>query len=126
MFLVVAISLRDMLRAGRMDRAAEVYAESIVENYCFASRIAPFGIDGILFAGTFRWKLGVDDRGYDYPDVSMMASIIRCRAGANRGQTWISFSRRSSDSASVPAAVVAFVVAFGILRAEEADFCGRF
>jgi hypothetical protein len=55
-----------------------------------------------------------------------MDSIIRCRAGVNRGQAWIGFRRRSSDAAPVPAGVVAFVVALGMLRAEEAGFCGRF
>jgi len=62
----------------------------------------------------------------DYFDVSTMDSIIRCRARLNRGQAWISFSRRSSDSASALAAVVAFVVAFGKLCSEEVGFCGRF
>jgi hypothetical protein len=56
----------------------------------------------------------------------MMASIIRCRAGDSRGQAWISFSRRLSDSELVLAGVVPFVVASGMLRAEEAGFSGDF
>jgi hypothetical protein len=70
-------------------------------------------------------KVGSHGSAFD-PDVSTMNSIICWRAGVNRGQAWISFSRRLSDSASVLAAVVAFVIAFGMLRAEEAGFCGRF
>jgi len=67
------------------------------------------------------------DAGSDsYSDVLTMDSIILCRAGVNRGQARISCRSRSSDSASLPAAVVAFVVAFGMLRPEEAGFCGRF